>query len=1139
MVPQTTLELRQQLGVFDDDVPALGCLVDTEFEVVSGTLSKVFTGKTTIQEFCAALKKSKELNFRHQGNPFPQLLSSAVISELSDLIGSTKYGMGPSLTFILKKIVDECKDRKEQIIDQLNGKRAQAKEEYTDDKNNADKKNVYTFIKWITSSALNTPVFIGNEARDKTLEGFITAVMNAFEDPNDASPSYFVTVGHLLDMTTEKEFFASVPQLSSASTSRRGRPIALTEAYNPLVTQPESELRFKLSLTKFQGFNPAFFKGTDDTDNPLRVAGEDDHVDFDDDIKRFEFDLHARDCKGYEEEFSSTIRALAGVLFSTISRPDVLPSSGFFNIKRDYADKFEDGEQGFLFVPRDYPSNLDSSAKFHESFRLSTVAADRYQDKVNFPQWMEKDADSDGEYRVSQASLYFWKNALSTVSHPFSIVPDGVKINDVAAVIAMSEPFAALNRDDDRNIADFREAVHNTGPLFKEGECLHLIQLTSHSIAPGLCDYVQSFEPITVHFKGAAIERGKDKKYELRYSLGTESTVIIESFMIASAIVKMLTLTTEVENPKNDKTKNVPSRLPRASSRIVSFPTTSTDKNLKHKESKRRFTAYETLYGYVTAFSPPGSYKECIDDDKYNTFLGLNAETYTNRAGFYCLGERSYHEFSSPDLPPGQYTLESSERSLVIDASAFPGKPIQEAACETYADFLAYAFYGDRKGRANRPGEHTFSTVKRTYEIKDRSKLCLPMYKDKTLVAYVTIEIKSGATITNTLNQAKPITELDAYSVYPAETKTDINYNKNDEIYYVYKDIFILSTGIFTFENPKIKSSETLTLGPLLSESCVKYSIVTRRDEPTETGDKDAYDALRANMTGILQPWKTYKGSFAVRVADIEEITNAIDASKNFVPTQPTLKYTTRFHDGIKMSEIGKMLRTGCQGYHFSRRDALSRTVFAVAINQTMKDIKAWYEDCDGTLPDGLNEPKGVHILNPDPRHKNCAKLLNFILRQEMKGTATLGRMATTGQYLITPVIVNVLGPMESNLLTPCYVDNVFSKTARFRSVEAQIIGLIESHLDMIRRIEVVKGRVRGCLAEHIMRNKPRAIKSSKWMIDKRPETIATMATLFIRYASFVPPRRCVTATDWLRRTGSTRTTRYLPRLRRVERPPL
>lgn len=139
--------------------------------------------------------------------------------------------------------------------------------------------------------------------------------------------------------------------------------------------------------------------------------------------------------------------------------------------------------------------------------------------------------------------------------------------------------------------------------------------------------------------------------------------------------------------------------------------------------------------------------------------------------------------------------------------------------------------------------------------------------------------------------------------------------------------------------------------------------------------------------------------------------------------------YETKFESDM----LRKMLYEGCQGYHYGRVDALSATVFAVAINGMYADIKRWYEEYDDTITvrsADRTEPKGVHTVYPRPQDRNDATLLNLILRSETTGAAWFGKAATSGKSLVTPLIIEVRGPLESSEYTACYVDNVLAKTA-------------------------------------------------------------------------------------------------------------
>lgn len=1141
VVPTSTDLARKDFDVPSNDIGALGCIPDVEYEVVYGNTSMIFdkTERCTIYNLAECLKRNTRPPRLHDDfdpeRRFPFLLGDTFLRELDDIYGRNLQRLQPSdVISLLERIQRTCKTRRERFYNQLR------------DLSTILRPNAYLseyhFVKWCLKSPLNVPIVFFSEFQDYTLLNMIGRCFDLdvldnvnINDLDDVFDSFFsqfenrdnfdcfLTVGDLLRATKQTKFTDTLPSIDNGTSA--GHPVAITESYNHLVSQPQSQMKFKLALTRHQGLNPAYFADEGDT-NPLGVPNSDNHVDFDDDIKRFEFDLHAKDCRGYQEEFKATCRMLLQVLFTSSSPPDVsrMPKGSVFDILQNYEIYFTDREgqrerQGFIYVPQHFPDELRDNSEFMKNFRLSLIPAPSYEQIATYPAW-------DSRKRVSTASLYFWKNAMATVASPFSTVSESLKINNVAAVLALSEPFTSMKTVEKTLVNQLLKQITKE-ELFKDPDCLHLIQLTSGSMAPGITDFCQTFDPLVVHFKGAAIKQDREsKRFQLTYSLGTESTILIEAFMIATALVKIL-----VANQGGDD--RVPDAEPRSGMKVVRFPLSKDDGNFKREKLDETYTPEDIQGGYATTFSATGFHKECIDFDSYNRFINYGGVQVENKAGNVSWGENYRLKpdavfnriLNGPGLiVPGNYIADNDDiirhtvdrnrynnigtitrpftreeqlaeiqRAQEEDRNPVPrfterrdSQPmfrfpftLANLGMTTYEDYIAYSIFGTRDGDIIFPGDNF-------------RRISIPMYSSTTdsVCAYCTVTFDPDY----------------AYEVRRRSPRVYVGLPDNALQFYI-SSIFIVDLSQFKVvksrdEQDELQPQGDLHLGFLLSKQYTE--IQTRR------ADVNFIEHFKWNDRLFFRLKTFYKGdlSAGVRGDSILRLSQnemkKIETNKKsyfaFQPQPPFIKYTKKSTDTIDSQAIVKLIKDGCQGYHFSRRDALSRTVFAVAINDTKKKIQEWYQDCDGTLPGDLGrEHRGIHIINPDRHHQNCAKLLNLILRHEMKGSATLGQMATTGKHLITPVIVNVLGPMESSLLTPCYVDNVFAKTARFRSVEAQIIGMIESHLDMIRRVDVVKGRVRNCLAEHIMRHKPRSIESCKWMIDKKPSVIPTMATLFIR----------------------------------------
>lgn len=200
---------------------------------------------------------------------------------------------------------------------------------------------------------------------------------------------------------------------------------------------------------------------------------------------------------------------------------------------------------------------------------------------------------------------------------------------------------------------------------------------------------------------------------------------------------------------------------------------------------------------------------------------------------------------------------------------------------------------------------------------------------------------------------------------------------------------------------------------------------------------------------------------------------------------------------GVPKKEIATMLREGCQGYHYSNSMSLSATVFAVALNGTRERITNWYQENDGTF----NEPKAVNIAHPRRRDRHDAALVTLIQREEMRGVGSGATSSTSGTVLITPLVVTVRGPDPEAMATPCYVDNVYVKTANFRVYETRLLTMMYERLSQIRKVEAVASRVQGCLADFMTRT--HGIRTIRTLIDYRPAVTPMMASLLLELKDY------------------------------------
>lgn len=69
----------------------------------------------------------------------------------------------------------------------------------------------------------------------------------------------------------------------------------------------------------------------------------------------------------------------------------------------------------------------------------------------------------------------------------------------------------------------------------------------------------------------------------------------------------------------------------------------------------------------------------------------------------------------------------------------------------------------------------------------------------------------------------------------------------------------------------------------------------------------------------------------------------SIDAFNRYRTHPRAATFSCRTVKDVKLSKIAKILKDGCQGYHYGNSMSLSATVFAVAVNKMYDDIHEWY----------------------------------------------------------------------------------------------------------------------------------------------------------------------------------------------------
>ena len=354
-----------------------------------------------------------------------------------------------------------------------------------------------------------------------------------------------VTCGDLITMEAHTEFDEKKPTDMSVAPAGGGRrrevadPTAITAAYRPIVLNRDNEVRFKMSLLPNKGFNPAFFGGAGAVGN-LNVDASDERREFDENIKNWEFNLHVRNLDGYLGEWRAAMRTVVQVLVSRAHPPPpaAVPVVSMLNLTREVPAGI-----GFVYVPL-APDTLKDNPDYLKNIQLPVRPEAQQQFVDSFPMWTASKS-------VSAAALFWYRNAVATATEPFSIRSQATNMDDVAAMLASSSPFAVMTEEDRANAMLILNTIEAGPNLFRDQNTLHLIQVTKAAVAPGNSNFSQPFPPLRVKFRSASIEMTptaaagmyappmpiQNRQYELRYTLGCEVSARLLSLVASVAAV--------------------------------------------------------------------------------------------------------------------------------------------------------------------------------------------------------------------------------------------------------------------------------------------------------------------------------------------------------------------------------------------------------------------------------------------------------------------------------------------------------------------------------------------------------------------------------------------------------------------------
>lgn len=418
------------------------------------------------------------------------------------------------------------------------------------------------------------------------------------------------------------------------------------------------------------------------------------------------------------------MRMVLQVLFSTVAKPQIrdVPGVGSINLMRHMPE----GE-GFVYTPA-APDEIQQDPLYIERMRVPIKASKQLQFAVSYPTWTE--------HNIAGASLYMWRNAVATATQPFTEEGTGSNLADVAAMMAMSEPFAPMDPKVQAKCAAMLEAM-TAKPRFDPQTCLHLIQLTAASRMPGDSNFTQPFPPKRVHFRGAAIEKTTkpdEPPYRLSYALGTESTILIESIFIGTAALKVLQLNRTAVGKALRKPigpTDVLRKVPLIHTMSERLPSGITD--LEYKQSVLRAgSSHDARFGLTRAFTVPEYSTGVVSLADYADFLQITNPRAMNKAGRALFCDVDYNIRPATASAPGYYTNTASMKMKVpSDFNAL------DTAAENLAGYyewlktdpeLAYKVMATPAGRVTAPttlynlkhmDEDKFDEIEQKYRMMD------------------------------------------------------------------------------------------------------------------------------------------------------------------------------------------------------------------------------------------------------------------------------------------------------------------------------------------------------------------------------------------------------------------------------------
>jgi hypothetical protein len=793
--------------------------------------------------------------------------------------------------------------------------------------------------------------------------------------------------------------------------------VALTNAYRPLVQKEQNAVRYRLHLMAAAGMAPALVGGEDNM-GQFNVDEDEGGISFEASMKRVEYDLKVKSVAGYIRAFRVVAKLVLDSLFATLDRPkqEDVPSVGEYNLVRQTG-------AGFIFVPSASDS-IQRDVRYQANLRLPIYSTSQYDFMRSYPNW------TDYGNPVSSASLLLWRHAVSRCTIPFARSTRS-NLDDVAAMLAHVNPFPIFKGEYQKIASGMLSEIMSrieTDVLVPE-KMIHMVQITDEEMTPGNLDFAQQFTPMMITFSGASVKKQTNETFKIAYTLGTESTELLESIVIATALLKTLVY-------KQPRVKVEHNNVPPVIDQPVSFPGNLDDMGYKSTLAKKNYDLSGPTNSFFTTLHTHGS----VGIEMYMNFIGMGPKNI-NKAGRAVFSHESGPEGSVKDVlfAPGFYPnvgipqggeLEPSESLTMFDLKQddlFGKSRIDKRT--KYDDYIAHELvYSDiHYDHANvRSGKKTI-----TLQNADGSPTSLPVYRRRhaeasvELAAFVNVESLSFTTQTAEGGLAHNIFIVNSLKVGTRQFETKFNI----------QSVFCLLPNIMgrSRDNPdELKFRDRANYDYFVGlELSPEYSAGYTN---SVDGNNDANHIVRMF---------TINDNSIVTIDDKTWETNMRAYTQNWPLPRPVYFEKTKVKKPT--STIVDDLVDGFEGFHFTNMKSMTRTNFAVAVNAKYREIFDYHNVRENGGPIAIN----VH--NPEPGDKNEANLISMIMSKEAaSGDENLAsghrRTGKNRDSLVVPVVVVVEGTYEGSLATPCYLDGYFTKTHLCKIYEGQVVGLLYEH---------------------------------------------------------------------------------------------